>query len=244
MAIEFDNNGMVEVNNTHKPAIIDEPISMQIGTGTYYYLFDGLGSVTGLTDSGGNLVATYSYDAFGNILSETGDATLNAINPYRYTSRVYDKESGLYYYRARYYDANTGRFTQKDPLRTELTEGNNLYVYCGNNPVNYNDPLGLYEYFHWLRYRACYWWWGWHYHWVTYGWELKLSPEETGNLAQSILIGGAVASTIIALTGLGSPAAAAVAAVTSILVIALEYCSAFGSGLYMYYYGVGTIWWC
>ena len=144
--MDFDANGSPTnpiAKYVQNPNALDEPISIQTGSGKYYYLFDGLGSVTGLTDSGGSLVATYKYDAFGNIISETGDATLNAINPYRFTSRVYDKESGLYYYRARYYDAKVGRFTQKDPLRDAWNSGENLYVYCGNNPVNWKDPTGL-----------------------------------------------------------------------------------------------------
>jgi RHS repeat-associated protein len=141
--MDLDVNGNVIARYVQNPNVLDEPISIRTSIGTYYYLFDGLGSVTGLTDTGGNLVAAYSYDAFGNILSETGDATLNAINPYRYTSRVYDKESGLYYYRARYYDANVGRFISPDPLRDCLVNGENLYVYCKNNPVMGVDPLGL-----------------------------------------------------------------------------------------------------
>jgi len=148
--MDLDENGNIIARYIQNPNVLDEPISIETAQGKYYYLFDGLGSVTGLTDSGGNLVATYKYDAFGNILSETGDATLNAINPYRYTSRVYDKETGLYYYRARYYDANTGRFISKDPLRSQLTEGKHLYVYCENNPVNFVDPTGLL-----LGYWAC-----------------------------------------------------------------------------------------
>ena len=140
--MDLDENGNIIARYVQNPNVLDEPISIETSTGTFYYLFDGLGSVTGLTDSGGNLVATYKYDAFGNIVSETGDATLNAINPYRFTSRVYDKESGLYYYRARYYDSSVGRFISKDPLRSELREGKNLYVYVGNNPVNYKDPRG------------------------------------------------------------------------------------------------------
>ena len=62
--------------------------------------------------------------------------------PYTYTGREFDAESGLYYYRARYYDATTGRFLQKDPLG--LDAGINLYAYVDNNPVNLIDPHGLY----------------------------------------------------------------------------------------------------
>ncbi|MCG2826041.1 MAG: hypothetical protein L6265_05560 [Thermoplasmatales archaeon] len=151
--MDLDENGNVIARYVQNPNMLDEPISIETAGGKYYYLFDGLGSVTGLTDGSGNLVSTYKYDAFGNIISETGDATLNAINPYRFTSRVYDKESGLYYYRARYYDPNTGRFTQKDPLRSELREGKNLYVYVGNNPVVMVDPTGC---------------WGWSWTWRSW----------------------------------------------------------------------------
>jgi RHS repeat-associated protein len=57
-------------------------------------------------------ITTYTYDAFGNIVSQIGSLT----NPYTYTGREYDPESGLYYYRARYYDPEIGRFLQPDPL--------------------------------------------------------------------------------------------------------------------------------
>jgi RHS repeat-associated protein len=57
------------------------------------------------------------------------------------TGREWDKETGLYYYRARYYDPMEGRFISKDP--SGLTGGINLYVYAKSNPVNYADPLGL-----------------------------------------------------------------------------------------------------
>lgn len=193
--MDLDVNGNIIARYVQNPNVLDEPISIRTSTGTYYYLFDGLGSVTGLTDGGGNLVATYSYDAFGNIIGETGDETLNAINPYRYTSRVWDRETGLYYYRARYYDAKVGRFMQKDPLRSELTEGKNLYVYCGNNPVNRVDPSGLYN-FDYYRYKQWYWWWGWKYKWMYYGWKLKLSSKETSDIAAIITAGGVIAFVI------------------------------------------------
>ena len=60
-----DNNRMIKVSDMYNSATMDEPISIETAQGKFYYLFDGLGSVTGLTDVGGNLVSTYSYDAFG-----------------------------------------------------------------------------------------------------------------------------------------------------------------------------------
>jgi RHS repeat-associated protein len=63
--------------------------------------------------------------------------------PYTYTGREFDSESGLYYYRARFYDPTTGRFLQKDPIGYKGS-GVNLYTYAFSNPINLNDPLGLY----------------------------------------------------------------------------------------------------
>ncbi|MFC1780814.1 RHS repeat-associated core domain-containing protein [Planctomycetota bacterium] len=62
-------------------------------------------------------------------------------NPYMFTGRRFDLETGLYFYRARYYNPYIGRFLQVDPVG----QGMNLYAYCGNNPVNYIDPSGLVE---------------------------------------------------------------------------------------------------
>ena len=114
---------------------IDEPIAMATADETYYYTFDGLGSVIALADSNGDLVETYPYDVFGQPRTTSGIG-----NPYLFTSRRHD-ESGLYYYRARYYNPHIGCFLQPDPAGYAV--GLNLYTYCGNNPVNWTDPYGL-----------------------------------------------------------------------------------------------------
>jgi len=101
----------------------------------YYYHFDGLGSVIALSDQNTDLVESYSYDVFGepNTTSSVG-------NPYLFTGRRYDDESDLYYYRARYYDPQIGRFLQTDPVGYQ--DGLNLYAYVGNNTINSIDPSG------------------------------------------------------------------------------------------------------
>ena len=77
----------------------------------YYYHFDGLGSVVALTDTNADIVEQYNYDVFGtpNTASSIG-------NPYMFTGREYDTETGNYYYRARYYKPSIGRFLSADPV--------------------------------------------------------------------------------------------------------------------------------
>jgi len=113
------------------------PVSTAVANGTLFYHQDGLGTVTDLTDAAGATAKSYSYDAYGNIAESPG--TLE--QPYTYTGREFDSETGLYYYRARYYDATTGRFLQKDPIGME--GGINLYRYVENNPSNWIDSIGL-----------------------------------------------------------------------------------------------------
>jgi RHS repeat-associated protein len=132
---EYDGSGALLATYVHGPGI-DEPISMTRGGQTYYYHADGLGSVTGLTDSTQTLVQNYNYDGFGNL-----NQAPTIQNPYTYTGREWDPETGLYYYRARYYDPKVGRFLQQDPAG--FIGGINLYAYVGNNPINATDPEGL-----------------------------------------------------------------------------------------------------
>ena len=131
--LEYDGSNVLQARYTHGPGI-DEPIAVTKGEATFFYHQDALGSVTDLTDAAGATAKSYSYDAYGTILESPG--TLD--QPYTYTGREFDSESGLYYYRARYYDPTTGRFLQKDPILSV-----NLYPYVVGNPVNLLDPLGF-----------------------------------------------------------------------------------------------------
>ncbi len=72
---------------------------------------DGLGSVVNLTDSLGKVIESYTYDEYGKPLNSSSVG-----NRYFFTGREYDKETGLYYYRARYYDPTMGRFLAQDPI--------------------------------------------------------------------------------------------------------------------------------
>ncbi|MDE3073837.1 MAG: IPT/TIG domain-containing protein [Chloroflexota bacterium] len=116
---------------------IDEPLAANLGGTLAYYEADGLGSITSLTDNAGSAVAAYTRDAFGKSLS-TAD-TLG--NRFRYTGREWEEETGLYYYRARYYDSTVGRFVSEDPIR--FGGGRNFYTYVKNTSPNITDPLGL-----------------------------------------------------------------------------------------------------
>lgn len=135
---ELDDSNTILARYTHGPGI-DEPLIMEREGVNYYYHEDGLGGITHLTDADGAIAQSYVYDSFGNIIAQSGTVA----NPYTYTAREYDPESGLYYYRARYYDANIGRFLQTDPIG--FASGDvNLYRYVRNNPINFLDPMGLF----------------------------------------------------------------------------------------------------
>ena len=110
----------------------------------FFYHYDGLGSVIGLTDAKGKPRAAYAYDPWGSALLTVTDA-VGTKNKFRFTGEALDPGTGLYYLRARYYDPTTGRFVGRDPflgvLRLPLSL--NRYQYGLENPVRYTDPRGL-----------------------------------------------------------------------------------------------------
>jgi RHS repeat-associated protein len=135
---ETTGSGAVVARYAQQSLNIDEPLATLRGGATSFYQADGLGSVTSLSNAAGALAQTYTFDSFGNQTASSGSLT----NSFRYTARELDTETGLYYYRARYYDSSTGRFLSEDPARYEFTS---FYSYVGNNSVLWTDPLGLWK---------------------------------------------------------------------------------------------------
>ncbi|MFL6238641.1 MAG: RHS repeat-associated core domain-containing protein [Actinomycetes bacterium] len=114
----------------------------------YYYVTDGLGSITHLieddSNSSGTDAGSYTYDPYGNLLNGGSLTSAATGNPYRYTGTYYDSPTGLYKMGARYYDPSIGRFTQQDAIvhLGDLQQGN-LYEYAGADPINGVDPQGM-----------------------------------------------------------------------------------------------------
>jgi RHS repeat-associated protein len=113
------------------------------GQGLSFYGFDGHGNVRFLTDSTGAITDTYDYDAFCNLISQTGTTP----NNYLFAGEQFDPALGLYYNRARYYDQRQGRFWTMDtlePVPFSVRELNR-YTYVGDDPINGTDPSGQEE---------------------------------------------------------------------------------------------------
>ena len=113
------------------------------GTKTYLYTRNLQGDIVAITDTATEtVVATYTYDSWGNVLTGTG--TMAEVNPFRYRGYYYDTETGLYYLQSRYYDAEVGRFLNADGVLGANGDMHtyNLYVYCGNNPIMRADSSG------------------------------------------------------------------------------------------------------
>jgi len=104
-----------------------------------YYMADALGNITYMLSTNQAMVATYRYDPFGRVISQSG--SLDSVNSYQFSSKMYDSVLGLSYYGYRWYDANLQRWPNRDPLEEE--QGLNLYDLAYNDPVDYVDTLGL-----------------------------------------------------------------------------------------------------
>jgi RHS repeat-associated protein len=121
-----------------------------IYNGTPYYFLKNLqGDIIAITDNSGNVVARYSYDAWGvcTIAQDISGCNIATTNPFRYRGYYYDTETELYYLQSRYYDAEVGRFLNGDMPEFAVFEqsvlGHNLFGYCGNEPVGCVDYSGF-----------------------------------------------------------------------------------------------------
>ena len=121
-------------------------IGLRYNGNDYFFRRTVNGDIIAILNTSGEVVVTYEYDPWGNILSTSGSlaSTLGADNPFRYRGYYYDNESGLYYLQTRYYDAAVGRFINADGFTStgQGFLGNNMYAYCLNNPISYTDPSG------------------------------------------------------------------------------------------------------
>ena len=121
----------------------NQPLAMKYNGKVYYYVLNAQGDVVRIVDGSRNVVASYSYDPWGKLLSSSG--TLADINPLRYRGYYYDAETGFYYLQSRYYDPEIGRFINADSYASTDATGllsTNMFAYCENDPVNKSDPDG------------------------------------------------------------------------------------------------------
>ena len=121
----------------------NQPLAMKYNGKVYYYVLNAQGDVVRIVDGSRNVVASYSYDPWGKLLSSSG--TLANVNPLRYRGYYYDSETGFYYLQSRYYDPAIGRFINADSYASTDMVGllsTNMFSYCENNPVNRSDPSG------------------------------------------------------------------------------------------------------
>ncbi len=137
---EYDNNGVVVSQYIHGIGLgndVGSLIYKQTASDTQIYYHNYRGDVISITDANGDLIASYRYDAFGNIIG--------SLNPeLGFASKRYNSSTELSFFGARYYDASLGRFISRDPMK--YVDGPNMYIYVSNNPLLFFDPFGLDDY--------------------------------------------------------------------------------------------------
>ena len=141
--VEETVGGQVQRQYTYGATIVSQRQQLGGSWSASFYTFDGHGSVRQLTDESGAVTDTYTYDAFGKLIAQTGSTP----NAYLYAGERFDYDLGLYNLRARHYDADRGRFTSMDPFAGYIEEPSSLhkYLYTHADPVNFIDPEGLSE---------------------------------------------------------------------------------------------------
>ncbi len=121
------------------------PLGFVLNGIQYFYITNQMGDILAITDTDGNVVGNYEYDAWGKVL--TADTDIAKQNPLRYRGYYYDSETGYYYLQSRYYDSNICRFINADSIFIELLSKNfdlycNMFSYCNNDPICKSDFTG------------------------------------------------------------------------------------------------------
>ena len=129
----------LDIRYLHGPEVDQVLAQERSSSEIAWHLADKFGTIHDLVDNDGNVVNHLTYDSFGNVVSETNP---DLGNRYGFTGRELDRETGLYFYRARYYDSTTGSFLSSDPIGFSGGDAN-LYRYVRNDPANHQDPTGL-----------------------------------------------------------------------------------------------------
>ena len=124
----------------------NELVGFKYSGNNYFYVKNAMGDITDITDSSGAVVASYTYDPWGKVLSVTGNTVIGELNPFRYRSYYYDDDIGMYYLQSRYYNPEVGRFINCDDVNyiglTESEISYNPFAYCENCPVDSSDITG------------------------------------------------------------------------------------------------------
>jgi len=136
---DFNGAGVMQTRYLYGPAV-DALLARTSAVGTTaWYLTDKLGTVRDITNTSGSVIDHLAYYGYGKVLTESQPANGDR---FKFTGREYDVAAGLYFYRARYYDAASGRFVREDPRGFDAGDAD-LYRYVGNGPTNGSDPSGL-----------------------------------------------------------------------------------------------------
>lgn len=135
---DFDGTGTVTARYLHGARIDELLARTRASDGRGWYLTDHLGTVRDIGSAGGAVVAHVDYSSFGQVL---GVSNPSAVDRFLFTGRELDGETGLYFYRARYYSAAFGRFVSSDPIGFDANDVN-LYRYIQNRPISGVDPTG------------------------------------------------------------------------------------------------------
>ncbi|MGM0714322.1 MAG: RHS repeat-associated core domain-containing protein, partial [Bacillota bacterium] len=137
---ELTQDGRVKARNVFGNQLIWRKDFTTNQEGTYYY--NSHGDVVKIKGPSGNVLNTYEYDIWGNLLADKVKEAMP--NPFAYAGEMYDKESGFYYLRARYYDPKMGRFVSEDTVKGQVDNplSLNRYTYVHNNPLRFFDPTG------------------------------------------------------------------------------------------------------